>query len=117
MCALENAAATKSEGFFKQRSVTWVWLVLLLLAPPVLWLLPAGFFDNGQTICPSKLFFDIECLGCGMTRAVMHFHHFNFGDAAYYNRGVFIVYPVLVFLWITWVIQAARRVGIIKRKQ
>lgn len=112
----EMADAVNQDSSFKNKTLTKLWLLALLLAPIVLWILPAGFFDDGQAICPSKLFFDIECLGCGMTRAVMHFHHFNFDDAIYFNRGVFIVYPVLVILWCTWVYQAAKKLGYIKRK-
>lgn len=86
-----------------------LWIAALVLAPIVLWLLPAGFFDNGQSICPSKAFFDVECPGCGMTRAVMHMHHFNWREALYYNYAVLIVYPVLVVLWFVWLRAAIRQ--------
>jgi hypothetical protein len=78
------------------------WLVSLLLAPIVLWILPADFFDNGADICPSKIFFHVECFGCGITRAVMHLHHFEFEEAIYYNYGVVVVYPLLFIIWIKW---------------
>ncbi len=94
---------------------TWwdrVWLVLLLLTPVVLWILPADFFDAGGVIlCPSRLFFHIECLGCGMTRAVMHLHHLEVEDALYYNYGVVAVFPALVVVWAIWVRNAYRRVS------
>jgi hypothetical protein len=100
-------------GFFNKRPVMWAWLVLLLAAPIVLWILPGNFFDNGELIvCPSRAFFDIECLGCGMTRAVMHFHHFEFDDAVYFNRGVLLIYPALVVLWCLWVYQTSRKLGV-----
>ena len=37
-----------------------------------------------------------------MTRAVMHFHHFDFTEAIYYNTGVVLIYPFLVWLWQHW---------------
>jgi len=75
-------------------------LALLIALPFIGWLLPADTFDDtGFELCPSKAFFDIECFGCGITRAVMHFHNFDWGAAAYYNLLVFAVYPLLVFLW------------------
>ncbi|MCS6796232.1 MAG: DUF2752 domain-containing protein [Raineya sp.] len=80
-----------------------LWFLALFLTPFVLWLLPSDTFDEGMSICPSKVFFDIECLGCGITRAVMHFHHFEFAEAFYYNLGVVWVYPFLIFLWVTWI--------------
>lgn len=85
------------------------WLAILLLFPIILWILPARFFDQtGVELCPSKLFFNIECFGCGMTRAVMHFHHFDFAEAFYYNYAVLIAYPILVFFWCRWVWQTWR---------
>jgi Protein of unknown function (DUF2752) len=98
------------------KKINGLWMVLLLAAPIILWVLPAGFFDDKQTICPSKLFFDVECLGCGITRAVMHFHHFDFDDAIYFNRGVFVVYPALVILWFVWVFKAFKKAGVITAK-
>ncbi len=85
------------------------WLVLLLLTPLVLWLLPADFFDEGPAICPSRVFFGIECLGCGMTRAVMHMHHLDFETAIYYNTGVLVIFPALVVLWGVWVYRSVKR--------
>ena len=93
----------------------WAWLVFLLLTPIVLWILPSDFFDNsGVTLCPSKLFFDVECFGCGMTRAVMHMHHLEIEDAVYYNNGVVVIFPALVVVWAVWVFKAARRLGFLK---
>ncbi|MAT53897.1 MAG: hypothetical protein CMN32_05405 [Saprospirales bacterium] len=87
-----------------------LWLTALLAVPVVLWLLPRTFFDSGVAICPSKVFFDIECLGCGMTRAVMHLHHLDIDEAVYYNAGVLVVYPALVILWFVWVYRSVKRV-------
>jgi Protein of unknown function (DUF2752) len=101
----------------KQKTGTWVWLSLLLLTPILLWLLPGNYFDNGKiATCPSKLFFNVECLGCGMTRAVMHFHHFQFDDAVYYNTGSVVIYPILIIVWIVWVLKASRKLGLLKKK-
>lgn len=91
----------------KYKLVNEIWLVALLVFPVVLWMLPADFFDHtGIEICPSKLFFNIECFGCGMTRAVMHMHHFQLSDAMYFNFGVVVAYPALVVIWILWVRKA-----------
>ncbi len=79
------------------------WVLLILLAPFVLWLLPSDYFDDtGIITCPSVLFFDVECIGCGMTRGIMHFHHFEYTEAIYYNYGVVVMYPLLVFFWFYW---------------
>ncbi len=88
----------------------WVWLVALISLPAVLLLLPADFFDEGETLCPSKRFFDVECWGCGMTRAVMHFLHLDFETALYYNPGSFLVTPVMGIIWVRWLVQTIKAV-------
>jgi len=98
----------------KSTFIKRLWLLALLLTPVVLWILPADFFDNSKVVlCPSRLFFDVECLGCGMTRAVMHIHHFEFSEAIYYNLGVVLIYPALVILWFILSVAAAWQLNIL----
>jgi hypothetical protein len=80
-----------------------------LLLPLVLLLLPADFFDQGPTLCLSKLLAGIECFGCGMTRAIMHLIHLDFRAAAGFNKLCFIVFPVLGFLWTQWFLKDYKR--------
>ena len=81
----------------------WAWPTALLLAPIVLLILPADTFDDGAALCPSVILLDIECYACGITRAVMHFHHVEFTEAIYHNFLVVAVYPFLFWLWQSWV--------------
>jgi hypothetical protein len=71
-----------------------------MLAPLVLLLLPATFFDKGDSICLSKLLLGLECYACGLTRATMHFIHFDFQKAWEFNKLSFIVVPMLFPLWL-----------------
>jgi len=64
----------------------------------LLWL-PADYFDKGETICPSKRFLDIECLGCGLTRACMHLIHFDFSEAWNFNKISYIIIPIGILFW------------------
>lgn len=66
--------------------------------PIGLLLLPASYFDSGRVLCPSVIFLNRTCLGCGLTRAAMHFLHADFATAWQYNKIVFIVMPFLVYL-------------------
>ncbi|MFD2891414.1 DUF2752 domain-containing protein [Flavobacterium chuncheonense] len=74
--------------------------IITIIAPFVLLLLPVDFFDKGDSICLSKSLAGIECYACGMTRATMHFIHFDFTKAWEYNKLSFIVIPMLFPLWI-----------------
>jgi hypothetical protein len=95
----------------------WLILIFFIVTPIILLLLPATYFDTGETICPSKRFFNFECLGCGMTRGVMHFIHFDFESALYYNYMSVVVTPILAFLWAKWTYEAARNLGLVPARQ
>jgi len=77
-------------------------LAVYIIVPLVLILLPANYFDEGSNKCLSIILLDMECLGCGMTRACMHFIHLNFTEAISYNFLVVIVFPMLAFIWGMW---------------
>lgn len=76
----------------------YIAISLMMIIGITLLLLPASFFDEGQSICLSVLLFDVQCHACGMTRAVQHLIHFDFAAAADYNKLAFIVVPLGVFM-------------------
>ncbi|MGK0366622.1 MAG: hypothetical protein ACI85O_003697 [Saprospiraceae bacterium] len=81
-----------------------MWLAALIIFPIVLWIMPADFFDSSDLIlCPSRLFFDFECYGCGLTRAIMHLHHFDFEEALYFNGFSYFMYPAFISVWFIWI--------------
>jgi len=80
-----------------KKKIYKIYFGLLILTPIILILLPSSFFDNGDSVCISVLFFDKECYGCGMTRAIQHLIHFNLTDAKELNKLSFIVLPLLIF--------------------
>lgn len=71
----------------------------MVLIPLVLLALPATFFDHGDAVCLSRVLADVECYGCGMTRAIMHLIHLDFAQAWFYNKLSFVVFPLLAFLY------------------
>jgi len=77
---------------------TRIWITII--TPFVLMLLPSDFFDKGNSICLSKMLANMECYACGLTRATMHFIHFDFDKAWSYNKLSFIVVPLLFPLWL-----------------
>lgn len=81
------------------RSYLLIKICGLIAVPIVLLLMPADFFDQGRPMCLSVLLLDQECVGCGITRAVMHFIHFDFDTALGYNKLVLLVVPLAFILW------------------
>lgn len=73
--------------------------LILVALPAFLFLLPSDFFDSGQSMCLSVFLLDVECYGCGMTRALMHLIHLDFSVAWAYNKLSFVVLPALFWLW------------------
>ena len=91
-----------------------IWVSGLLALPIVLLILPANFFDTGKSVCLSVVLLDQQCYGCGMTRAIQHLIHFNFYEAYEFNKLAFIVFPLLVWVWITELIRVYK---ILKQKK
>jgi hypothetical protein len=83
-------------------SILYIQLAIVIIVPIVLFLLPANFFDKGESVCLSKTIFNLECYACGLTRACMHLIHFDFEGAFVYNLLSFVVMPLLGFIWIKW---------------
>ena len=80
--------------------------VLIVFVPLVLIILPADIFDHGPTICISKLLTDVDCPGCGITRATQHALHLDFANAWNYNKLFVVVTPLLIWLYITEVVES-----------
>lgn len=75
--------------------------ILLSIAFITLVLLPADYFDTGRATCVSVILFDVECYGCGMTRAIQHLIHLDFDSAWTFNKLSFVVFPLAIFM-ILW---------------
>ena len=85
-------------------------LAIWVLIPFLLLLLPATYFDAGQSLCPSKLLLDKECPGCGITRSVQHAIHFDFKAAWEFNKLIILVLPLLIYFWITTLLSLIKKV-------
>ena len=76
-----------------------IYFIGLLLVPLVLLVLPADFFDYGESICISNVFFNTQCYACGLTRAVQHLIHLDVLAAYEFNKLIVIVFPLLIFVY------------------
>jgi hypothetical protein len=83
-----------------KKYILYTYFGLLLFFPIVLMLLPATFFDSGDTICFSVLFFQSECYACGLTRSIQHLIHLDLIKALSFNKLSVLVFPWLIISYI-----------------
>ena len=65
-------------------------IVLLVFVPEQAW-------ASMPSVCLFRNLFHVECLGCGMTRALAAAAHGNFSVAIAFNAGVVVTAPALLF--------------------
>jgi len=63
-------------------------------------LLPASYFDQGESICYWRQTWGVCCPGCGTTRAVQHLIHGDWKTAYYYHPLVFVTAIALGWVWV-----------------
>ncbi len=75
-------------------------LLAWVIAPFLIYAIPAESMYEGQSLCLFTNIFGVHCYGCGITRAIYAAMHFDFGVAVEYNVGVVVILPLLVYLWL-----------------
>jgi hypothetical protein len=60
--------------------------------------IPTAWLERAPSLCTYKRLFGIECLGCGMTRAMSCLLHGDLAAALAYNKLVMAVFPLMVLL-------------------
>jgi len=99
----------------KQRSIfSKIYLVFLIALPLPFIILPANYFDTGESLCMSKVLLQQECFGCGITRAIQHAIHFDFTRAWHFNKLVVLVLPVLILLWLNEIKKRLKKIKTLK---
>lgn len=93
-----------------KRIATVILIIGMIIGPIVLMIIPYDTFDNGESICPSRLLFDTDCPGCGTTRATMRIFHFRFAEAWQFNRLSFLTIPFLGFFYLRILYKLSRQV-------
>ena len=83
------------------------WRVITVgLLPAVVYLVPREWlFDEGHTLCLFRNVTGQECWGCGMTRALASLAYLDFQAAWEYNRFVVVVAPLLLYIWVKWIMR------------
>lgn len=90
--------------FRKSHFLLYLKRIAVISFPVFLYFIPMNWLTQQHTICLFKNFFDIECFGCGITRAVISATQLDFINAFNYNKLIVIVFPLLIFAWLRIVI-------------
>jgi hypothetical protein len=56
--------------------------------------------------CPSRMFFGVDCPGCGGMRGTYELLHGNLGGMLESNILLLVAWPVVVFMFFLWVYRA-----------
>ena len=75
-------------------------LLFTFLVLSLFWVIPKSWMFTGNTICIFKNLFGLECVGCGMTRALYCLSHGDILEALNFNRLVIIIAPLLFYILI-----------------
>jgi hypothetical protein len=88
----------------KPKTLRLLKIAAVLIAVSIFYNIPLESLGNIVPPCLWKRFFDIECIGCGTTRAIWCILHFDFNKAFEYNKiAVVITFPLLVILTAAWI--------------
>ena len=74
-------------------------LLILLLIPIAVFLIPVEGVEANPAPCLYRIFLKKECIGCGITRAMLNVMHLNFERAIHYNKLVVIVFPLITVIY------------------
>lgn len=81
----------------KQKAFIYLKLSFFIGVPLLFMIIPTAFFEK-NSFCLFKNLFGISCFGCGTTRALSCFFHFEFAKGFFYNKSIVVVFPLLV-IW------------------
>ena len=74
-----------------------------VILPLFMLIVPLSSLESYPSLCLFKNIAGIDCIGCGMTRAVSSLLHGDAEKAYRYNRLVVIVFPLLLYSWMTFI--------------
>jgi hypothetical protein len=78
-------------------------ILFIIIFGTVFFFIPKDYLGETYPICLFRLLFNINCIGCGTTRAIWSIMHLNFSNAIEYNKLIVITFPLLTGCIIHWI--------------
>lgn len=88
-------------------------VILILILPLVLYLIPINYIEANPAPCIYRIILHRNCIGCGMTRAVLNLINLNISRAFFYNKLVIIVFSLIYFCYGKYIL---KHIKILKSK-
>jgi len=108
MLKSENSLSLLKTAAAKKMLVKFLILFSLGL---LFFLIPKSFLGDTYPICLFRNIFNINCIGCGTTRAVWSVLHLKFADAFEYNKLIIVTFPLIVGCSIAWILKDNKNTG------
>ncbi|MFR9603646.1 MAG: DUF2752 domain-containing protein [Rikenellaceae bacterium] len=103
-------------GTNSRSNLGWALTFLCVVAPFVLFVIPADRIYGGETLCLYTHLLGRSCWGCGITRALYAVLHLDFAEAWSFNKMVVVIAPITIYLWarevwrlISWIKKVGER--------
>lgn len=74
-------------------------LILLIAIVAIIYTIPLNYIE-GRSFCILYNLFDIECLGCGFTRAFFNVTRLNIIEAINYNKMIILLGPLAIGIYV-----------------
>jgi len=90
---------------FARKNSLLVKLFFIFLATVIFFSIPKQYLGYEFPLCVFKNIFNVECIGCGTTRAFWSILHLRFREALEYNKLSIITFPLVAYYIISWIFQ------------
>lgn len=77
--------------------------ICVFVLPVIILFIPEKWITAQSSICLIKYLTGYDCLGCGITRAIISLLKLEIEKAILYNGMVILVFPILTFKWIRYI--------------
>jgi len=85
-------------------------LCVFFLLPFLLSMVSLDELERKRSICLFKNLFEVECCGCGLTKAVIAITQLDFVRAFEYNKLIVVVMPLIAYLCVKEMVDCAKEI-------
>ena len=88
------------ENLFKNKKISLGEIIIIISPFLILIIRKILLFFGIHNICLWKILTGHNCLGCGITQAIVFILKLDFLNAYQSNKFVYVVFPLLLYIWL-----------------